>query len=404
MQVDLRAEMRDPAFLADPYPTYARLREESPVARLEQENYTAWLILRYDDVDAVFRDSRVWKDWTRMHAGEEGAPAQPSQESMLFRDPPDHTRLRALMNRAFVPVVVRELAPRIQTIVTALADDLEAAGEADFMSAFARPLPVTVIAELLGVPLADQGDLRRWSDAVIRAGDGPGSSQAEVDAAESAIRALHDYFDRLSALRRGDLRDDLLSRLIAAEEAGDRLSHDELVETCILLLIAGHETTMNLLGNGLVALLSAPGEIERLRQDPGLAESAVEEMLRYDAPVQFSTFRFAGEAIELRGQRIARNDHVTCMIGSANRDPAAFSEPDRFDVARSPNRHQAFGRGIHFCLGAPLARLEAALAVRELTSRFDLSLGAPERRSTMAFRGFERLPVTARARAGARPV
>jgi cytochrome P450 len=403
MQVDVRAELRDPAFLADPYPTYARLREESPVARLQHEGFASWLVLRYDDVDAVLKDSRVWKDWTRMHAGEDGAP-QPSQESMLFRDPPDHTRLRALINRAFVPVVVRELAPRIQTIVTALADDLEAAGEADFMAAFARPLPVTVIAELLGVPLADQSDFRLWSDTVIRTSDdGPGRTQADIDASNNAWQALHDYFDRLSALRRGDLRDDLLSRLIAAEEAGDRLSHEELAETCVLLLIAGHETTMNLLGNGLVALLAAPGEVERLRREPGLAESAVEEMLRYDAPVQFSTFRYAGEAIELRGQRIERNDHVSCIIGSANRDPAVFGEPDRFDITRSPNRHVAFGRGIHFCLGAPLARLEATLAVRELTRRFDLSLGTPERRPTLAFRGFERLPVTVRRRAATGP-
>jgi pimeloyl-[acyl-carrier protein] synthase len=402
MQLDVSAMFRDPGFLDNPYPTYARLREQSPVVPLVRERSTGWLVLRYDDVDAVFRDNRIWKDHSRMRVGEDGAALPGPQGSMLFRDPPDHTRLRALVNRAFAPVVVRDLAPRIQTIVSELADDLEGRGEADFMAAFARPLPVVVIAELLGVPLADREDFRRWSDILVRASDGP-VAQASADATHSAWQAVHEYFDRLSGERRGQPTEDLLSRLIAAEEVGDRLSHAELLETCVLLLIAGHETTMNLLGNGLAALLSAPGEVERLRQDPGLVESAVEEMLRFDAPVQIATFRYAGEAIELGGQGIERGDHVTCLIGSANRDPAVFAEPDRFDIARSPNRHLAFGRGIHFCLGAPLARLEAALAVRELTSRFDLSLGTPERRPTSAFRGFERLPVTVRRRAGAHP-
>ena len=386
----------DPGFLDDPYPVYARLREDHPLARIDFGASVLWLVTRYADVEAILKDSRVWKDVTRHPQWGAESQADGFERSMLFRDPPDHTRLRALVSRAFVPAVVRTLEPRIAAIVADLLDDLARRGEGDFMADVARPLPVIVIAELLGVPPADRDGFRRLSELVIRGSDFVTSSAQDMEASQAASHDLSAYFAGLVAQRRAAPGDDLLTRLIAAQAEEGRLAEDELLATCNLLLIAGHETTMNLLGNGLVALLARPDEVDRLRRDRSLVPSAVEEMLRYDAPVQRATFRFAGEAFDLHGQTLHAGDQVGCVLGSANRDPAAFPDPDRFDVGREPNRHLAFGRGIHFCLGAPLARLEATLAVDALIGRFDVDLGTPMRRPGTMFRGYERLPVRLR--------
>ncbi len=312
---------------------------------------------------------------------------------MLVADPPDHTRLRTLVQKAFTPRMVERLRPRIETLVE---EALNAAGERggmDLVADLAYPLPVTVIAELLGVPVEDRAAFRRWSDALVGALDpvAPANRRGAVLAARDA---LHAYLRQVIAERRADPRDDLISRLVEAEEQGDRLSGPELLAMGVLLLVAGHETTVNLISNGVNALLNHPDQLARLHREPELIEPAVEELLRYDSPVQL-TGRVALEALELGGQRVEPGQMVTLMLGAANRDPRVFADPGRLDLGRDPNPHLAFGRGIHFCLGAPLARLEGQIAIGALIRRFPgLRLaGVPERRPTVTLRGFVSLPL-----------
>ena len=387
-----------PGFNADPFPHYHRLREADPVHR---SPLGFWVLTRYEDCVAVLRDQRFGR------AGFEGflesvygSPAgyERLPRSMLFQDPPDHTRLRALVSRAFTPRVVEGLRPRIQQVVDAIIDRALDARSMEVIGDLAYPLPVTVISEMLGVPASDQESIRGWSSDIARSLDAIGLQVDPdiVDRGRVARRAIGEYFRQLLPERRRHPRNDLLSLLIAAEEQGDKLSEGELLSTCILLYIAGHETTVNLIGNGLLALLRHGDQLRRLREEPALAASAVEELLRYDGPVQ-RTARFATVDVEIGGRAIDKGAMVVTVIGAANRDPAQFPEPDRLDLGRGDNRHIAFGFGIHFCLGAPLARLEGQVALGTLARRLPaLALAADtvEWRESQVLRGLKALPVT----------
>jgi cytochrome P450 len=386
----------DPEFLADPYPTYRRLRTEDPV---HHSPLNFWVLTRYEDVVAVLRDPRFIKEpLAAFVAARFGVAVPPGVGvSMLDRDPPDHTRLRSLVSKAFTPRVVEGLRPRIQEIVDSLITRAEAAGSMDLIEEFAYPLPVSVICEMLGVPVEDHERFKGWSLDIARGLDSillP--PESEVPRRSGAARhAMADYFRGLVAARRASPRGDLLSALIAAEEAGDKLNEDELLATCILLLIAGHETTVNLIGNGTLALLRHPGELRRLRETPGLIASAVEELLRYDGPVQ-RTARIPSTDVTIGGRSIGKGEMVMPFIGAADRDPAQFPDPDRLDLARTDNRHIAFGWGIHFCLGAPLARVEGQIAIDALVRRLpklELVTDEPEYRQSLTLRGLKTLPV-----------
>jgi pimeloyl-[acyl-carrier protein] synthase len=386
----------DPAFVADPYPTYRRLRDEDPV---HQSPLGFWILTRYEDVVGTLRDPRFLKEpMIAAVATRLGIQAPTIGLSMLDRDPPDHTRLRGLASKAFTPKVVEGLRPRIQEIVDGLLDGVERAGSMDLIEEFAYPIPVNVICEMLGVPVEDHEQFKGWSLDLARGLDsillGPESEVAKRSAV--ARQGLTEYMRGLIAQRRAAPRPDLLSALIAAEEAGDKLSEVELVATCILLLVAGHETTVNLIGNGMLALLRHPEQLRRLREQPTLIGTAVEELLRYDGPVQ-RTARTATEDVTLRGRTIPKGEIVMPFIGAADRDPAQFRDPDRLDVTRTENRHIAFGLGIHFCLGAPLARIEGQIAINTLLKRLPnlaLAVENPEYRQSLTLRGLTALPVT----------
>lgn len=335
------------------------------------------MVTRYADCHALLRDDRLSADPTRSDLyrslvadvwGEGSATDRLIRRQFLFMDPPDHTRLRALVQQAFTRRAVEDLRPRIETIARGLVDAMYEKGVVDLMADLAYPLPVTVIAELLGVPLADRERFEAWSRDLLGLLAVQSPSPEAVDHADATVSAFLDYFRDLVRERRDRPADDLLTALGRAEDADDKLAEDEILATCLLLLVAGHETTANLIGNGTIALLEHPGELRRLREEPGLVPNAVEELLRYDSPVQ-ATARTALEDIELDGKRVSRGDRVMLLLGSANRDPDAFDEPDRLVLDREPNRHIAFGSGIHFCLGAPLARLEARIALRTLLDR-----------------------------------
>jgi len=391
-----------PGLRADPYPYYHRLRAHDPV---HESGLGFWLLTRYEDCVLALRDPRFGRAGFEALLESVYASAAPEglAASMLFRDPPDHTRLRALVSRAFTPSVVEGMRRHIRGIVDGLLDRVEDKGRMDVIADLAYPLPVQVICEMLGVPVADQEAIREWSADLGRSLDAIGlrTGAAVLERGRAGQRAMCDYLGRLVAERRRRPRGDLLSLLIAAEEAGDRLSEAEVIGTCVLLLFAGHDTTMNLLGNGLLALLRAPDQLRRLRAEPGLIASAVEELLRYDAPVQ-RTGRFTRAPVEMGGRLIPPGAIVVVVIGAANRDPAQFAEPDRLDIARSDNRHIAFGFGIHYCLGAPLARVEAQIALDALLARLgDLALvdAEPEWRESQVLRGLKGLPVTFTPRA-----
>ena len=386
----------DPEFLADPYPTYHRLRAEDPV---HHSPLGFWVLTRYEDVAAVLRDPRFIKEpLAALVAARFGSEVPRGVGlSMLDRDPPDHTRLRSLVSKAFTPRVVEGLRPRIQAIVDDLIARAEPTGSMDLIEEFAYPIPVNVICEMMGVPVRDHERFKGWSLDIARGLDSiwlPPDSEIPRRSA-TARHAISDYFRELIAQRRTSPRADLLSALIAAEEAGDKLNEEELLATCILILIAGHETTVNLIGNGVLALLRHPAELSRLRATPGLITSAVEELLRYDGPVQ-RTARVASADATIGGHTIPQGDMVMPFIGAADRDPAHFPEPDRLNLSRADNRHIAFGWGIHFCLGAPLARVEGQIAIDTLVRRLPrLALigDSVEYRQSLTLRGLKTLPV-----------
>lgn len=394
----------DPAFQADPYPTYAWMREHEPIGVRELDGGTAlvYWVTRYADGVGVLRDPRFSS--AREIGGLHG-PGVPERfrrlgallaHMMLLQDEPDHMRLRGLVNKAFTSRVVAGLRPRVETIVDHLigATMARGTGRMDVIRDLATPLPVMVIAELLGVPVNDQSRLKRWSDDIAVLLDGS-VRMAGIPQAADSMGELGQYLRGVIADRRRDPRPDLISALLAAHDREDVLSEDELIANCVLLLLAGHETTTNLIGNGALALLRHPDQLARLRRDRGLAPSTVEECLRYDAPVQL-TSRRAVEDLVLGGVPIGKEAEVDVFIGSTNRDGALFEEPDRFDVGRGATNHLAFGHGAHFCLGAPLARLEGEIALGRLAARLprlELETEDPPRRPGLVLRGLSALPV-----------
>ena len=389
-------DLSSPRFKANPYPFYARLRAESPVHRMKQSFWlpTVWVVTRYADALAVLKDDRFSNDFTSK------LPWTPRTtraltHTMLNRDPPDHTRLRALVNKAFTPRVVEALRGRVQAVCDELLDAAQARGPVDLVRDYALPVPLTIISDLLGVPPQDRRQFAGWSKKVAA-----GTSGALLDLllGQPALFRSVRYLRKLIALRRAQPGDDLVTALVEAEEAGDKLSEDELVGMIALLLLAGYETTINLIASGTLALVQRPDQRARFRAEPDLAESAVEELLRYTSPADFASFRIPREDVALAGTVIPRGAIVLVSLTSANRDERQFPEADRLDVAREPNRHLAFGIGPHFCVGAPLARLEGQIALTTLFRRFaDLRLAvAAERlrwRRGLTFRGLEELPV-----------
>ena len=381
-----------PEVIDDPYPLYRRLRTQDPV---HQTPVGMWVLTRYDDVALFLRDPRFGRrgfaEIISARFGHTGFT-----NTMLLQDPPDHTRLRTLVSRAFTPRAIEGLRGQIQGIVDGLLDAMLDRGEADLIADFAYPLPVSVINEMLGVPAEDRMRFRQWSFDIARSLDAIVLPDPDVIARGNAAgAAIGSYFEGLIAERRRTPRADLLSAMIAVEEAGDRLSTEELLATGLLLFLAGHETTTNLVGNGMLALLRHPGEFRRLRQDPALVESGVEELLRYDSPVQ-RVSRLAYEDVIVGDRTIRAGSLVLGLLGAANRDPDQFPEPDRLDLGRRDNRHLAFGWGVHFCLGAPLARLEGQLAFATLLRRLPRLALATERvewRQTATLRGLAALPV-----------
>ena len=375
----------DPTWASDPFPLYAELRERAPIHRNEMG---FWVVARHADCLAVLRDRRASSDgqnialerlpegFRQMPDGTDGVDeAMQAMRPFLFRDPPDHTRLRGLVSKAFTPRVVESLRDRTQDIVDELLDVAFEAGEIDLLEAFAYPLPVRVICELLGVPVDDQDRFKEWSRALARGLDPDFLLSAEViESRRVAVLQFAQYFFELLAERRAHPGDDLLSGLVRAEDEGSVLTEAELLSTCILLLVAGHETTVNLIAGGTLALLQHPDQLTLLRDDPDVARSGVEELLRYVSPVQL-TGRAMTEDVELGEVTFEAGDFVMLLIASANHDAEPFEDPERLNLSRSPNNHLGFGFGIHHCLGAPLARMEAQVALSSLVRRApDLAL------------------------------
>jgi len=355
------------AAIDDPYPVYRQMREHDPVHFVDVPGF--WILTRYADIVAGLRDPRLSADRFHLTQLEMRSSALISSlaNMMLLRDPPAHTRLRSLVSRAFTPRVIEGLRPKIESLVDELLAEPLRRGHMDLIDDFAAPLPLVVIGELLGVPVEDRAQLKRWSDDLIKILDGS-IALAGFPAAEKAAGELQVYLEPVFAARRVAPRDDLISALLAARDQGDRLSDAELFASCVLLLLAGHETTTNLIGNGMLALLRNPEQLAALRADASILRTAVEELLRYDSPVQL-TSRVANESFEIAGRPIAVGQEVCLGLGAANRDPAQFRDPDRLDLRREENPHLAFGHGLHFCLGAALARLEGQIAIDALVRR-----------------------------------
>ena len=385
------------AFYEDPFPTYHALRRWDPVHRCPDGSF---FLTRYDDVVAVYQDHHRFSSDKRV----EFAPkfgASPLYEhhttSVVFRDPPDHTRIRRLFAPAFTPRALAALEPRVERLVDALLDRAAAAGGFDVVEDFAAALPVALIGDMLGVPTGERGPLRGWSQAILGALE-PAPGPERVEAGNRAVEEFKDYLRRLIAERRrrpGNDPGEILSALLAAEDAGDRLTEIELLHQCIFLLNAGHETTTNLIANAVMSLLEHPDEHARLRAEPALLPSAVEEFLRYQSPNQLGNRRVVAAA-EVGGVTLPVDTLVTLGIGAANRDPAHFPDPDRLDLARTPNRHLAFITGIHACAGMWLARMEGRVALGRLVARFDRlrAAGKPVRAPRARFRVVSAFPVS----------
>ncbi len=391
-----------PEVHANPYPMYIRLREEDPVhwsALME-----AWVLTRYEDAVTVLTDSRLSADRRRarnrfaqeqQRIEEEFGPFGRTQ-TMLSSDPPLHTRLRRLVSKAFTPRMVEGLRPRIQQIVDELLDAIQGSGRMELIRDLAYPLPVIVIAEMLGIPPENRERFKRWSDEIAATLGGPFTPREVLERAGKSVNELADYFRGIIAERRREPAEDLISGLIAAEEQGQILSEDEMLATAMLLLVAGNETTTNLIGNGTLALLRNPEQLRRLQDDPSLIPTAVEELLRYDGPVQ-GTGRVAMEDLEIDGRPVTTGQVVFCVLGAANIDPAHLENPDQLEITRHPNEHIAFGDGIHSCLGAPLARAEGQIAFETLLRRFPnprLETDNPQWGGSFILRGLKSLPIS----------
>jgi cytochrome P450 len=402
MDQDPLFDYYSPAFRADPYPFYRRLREEDPVhwgLTFEPDFDGSWQIARYAEVNAMLKDPRLGK--ATVIAEHMAALPVEAQEylgllslSLLRMDPPDHTRLRVLVSKAFTPRMVENLRPRAEAIATQLLDETEG-DEMDLIYQYAFPLTITVITEMLGLDYDDRDQLRHWAGVLVAAQECKRTPEIYGPASEASDEVVA-FFREQIARQRAQPHPGILSDLIdLRDQDGDRLSENEMIVTCTLLLVAGHDTTVNLIGNGMYALLRNPDQLALLRENPDLIAPAIEEFLRYDSSTQMAS-RIAHEDVEVGGKTIHRGDLINLLLGSANHDPAQFVDPDQLDVTRKDNKHIAFGHGIHYCLGAPLARLEAQVAIPLLLRRrpdIHLTVEEPERRPTIGFRGLNHLPV-----------
>lgn len=389
-------------FLDDPYAQYRRLQERDPVHR--SRLIGGWVLTRYADIMPVLADTSFLADdrklptydRQRQQLVKAGIVEADEEETatMLRSDPPDHTRLRSLVSKAFTPRAIENLQPRIEAIVNELLDEAEGDGQMEVMRDLAYPLPVIVIAELIGVPAEDRDQLKHWSDEIVRALLGVPNME-DMRRSVTASNEMNAYIAGIAEERRREPREDLLSALLAAEEQGDKLSMDEVLSTVLLILVAGHETTTNLIGNGLLALLRNPDQLALLRDDPALIQSTVEELLRYDSPVQ-ATARFSAEERQIDGHTAKPWEQIVLLLGAANRDPAQFTNPERLDITRDEGPPLSFSHGIHFCLGAPLARIEGQAALSALVQRYpDLRLDSErvEWGEGIILRGLKALPV-----------
>lgn len=393
---DFRLTDLPDAFYADPYPLYRALREREPIRRMPDGSY---FLTRYRDLEAVYKDAATFSSDKKIEFKPKYGDSllyEHHTTSLVFNDPPLHTRVRRLIAGALNPRAIAEMEPGLVTLVDALLDRMAERGEADLIEDYAAAIPVEVIGNLLAVPREERGPLRDWSLAILGALE-PALSAEAFARGNRAVAEFLDYLRGLVAARRrnpGDAERDVLTRLILGEGDGERLSETELLQNCIFILNAGHETTTNLIGNGLELMLRFPDERRRLAADPGLLRSAVEEVLRYESSNQLGN-RMVAEDTALGGVRLPRGTFLTLCIGAANRDPEAFPDPDRFDVARQPNRHLAFASGPHVCAGLNLARLEGRIALGRFLARFPAfeAAGAPVRARRARFRGFTALPV-----------
>jgi cytochrome P450 len=393
------------AFAADPYPVYARLRERTPIFHSSQLGMT--LFTRYDDIRSLLLDGRLGRTLDHVKTRAEIAQQRASTEwrstpnysryvrvNLLETEGAEHARVRRLVSAALTPRRIRDLRARIQALVDGLLAEVLPRGRMNFLADLAEPLPVYMIADLLGWPLEERHRLRRWSAHIVRLYEKDHTADDAVRA-EAAATEFAAMLAELAERRRVAPRDDLISGLVAVVDAGERLTRDELIATCMLLLNAGHEATVNAAGNGLLALLRHPGQVARLRADPALITSAIEEILRYDAPLHLF-HRYVLEDLSVAGVELARGERVGLLYGCANRDPAAFERAEEFDVGRNPNRHLSFGTGTHFCLGAPLARLELEILLGTVLQRLpalQLDGAQPTFRTGLVFRGLEALRV-----------
>ena len=388
-------------FKANPFPLFARLRVEEPVcSTILSDKTRVWLLSRYEDVNYLFKDERFTKERRKAMTAEQlrkqpWVPAmfRPLERTMLDLDPPDHTRLRALVHKAFSPRLIEQMRSRIESLTEELLDAVAQKGEMDLVHDFALPLPMTLITEILGVPARDRDKFHRWSNAIVSVNQFD-SNWRVLPTIWMFIRYLRRFFKE----RRANPKEDLTSALIQTEEAGDALSEDELLAMVFLLLVAGHETTVNLIANGVLELLEHRDQMDKLRSNPSMIRTAVEELLRYTSPVFMATERYAREDVTICGVTIPQGEMALGVIGSANRDGTVFENPDVLDLTRENNKHLAFGYGIHFCLGAPLARLEAQIAINTLLKRApELRLkDSPDSlswRPSLILRGLKALPV-----------
>ena len=395
LAADFDLESLTPAFYADPYPTYRALRQYAPVKRLRNGSY---VLTRYDDLVTAYKATKTFSsDKTREFAPKYGASLlyEHHTTSLVFNDPPAHTRVRRLIMGALSPRAIAEMEPALIALVDGLLDRIAAEDRCELIEDFAAAIPIEVIGNLLGVPHEERGPLRDWSLAILGALE-PVVSEAQLSRGNRAVKAFLAYLEGLVARRRaapGNPERDVLTRLILGEADGERLSEKELLHNCIFLLNAGHETTTNLIGNGLVLLCEHPAERQRLIDAPSLIRTAVEEILRYESSNQLGN-RMTTEPVELGGVKLEAGTSVTLCIGAANRDPAQFEDPERFDIGRLANRHLAFGTGAHQCAGMALARLEGAVAISRFLARFpNYQLdGAPVRGGRVRFRGFASVP------------
>ncbi|CAN5627373.1 cytochrome P450 [soil metagenome] len=390
-----------PEFINNPYPMFARFRNEAPVFWSEKGKY--WIVSKYADIQSIMRDLHYEKGLQNANSLNPIVKMLPPVKEaiksrstwMLNQNPPDHTRLRSLVNRAFTPTMVNSMRDHIQAIADRLLDQVAPKGEMDIVKDFAFPLPVTVIAEMLGVPAEDREIIKGYSQRLT---DGlePGFDIGRITRANKAVQEFEDYLRPLVEERRKNGKNDLITALVTAEEQGDKLSMDELLGNCVLMLIAGHETTVNLIGNSVLALLNNPDQMQLLRDRPELSVTAVNEFLRYESPVQ-TVRRMAAQELELHGHKLKTGDTLLLLLGSANRDPEHYQNADQLDITRADNKHLAFGTGIHHCLGSSLAEVEGQIAVGTLLKRFPnlkLKSHSVEFKFPFALRGPKELLVT----------